>query len=100
MTDPGHPLFGRTFDLLSVAEQPGGQHVIVAYRHEMTLRISLRATNLIPPQYQVQTKLILAALQELISVAEESEVLCPSNRKTSGNAYPQNFKSKYSPNSP
>jgi hypothetical protein len=100
VTDPGHPLFGRTFALISVAEQPGGQHVIVFYRRGITLRISLAATNLVPKQPQVQTKLTTVALQELISTAEESEVLCPSNRKTSGQAYPQNVKSKFLPKSP
>jgi hypothetical protein len=98
--DPGHPLFGRTFVLVSVAEQPRGEHVIVAYRRGMTLRISLAATNLILSQPQVQTKLTLAALQELISTAEESEVLCLSHRKTSGNTCPRNVKSKFLPKSP
>jgi hypothetical protein len=55
----------------------------------------MAATNLVPTQPQVQTKLTLGALQELISMAEESEVLCPSNRKTSGQAYPPNVKSKF-----
>jgi hypothetical protein len=93
-------LFGRTFALVSVAEQSGGQHVIVAYRRGITLRISLAATNLVPMQLQVQTKLTLAALRELLSTAEESEVLCPSNPKTSGKAYLQNVKSKFLPKSP
>lgn len=100
MTDPGHPLYGRTFALISVAEQPGGQHVIVSYHRGITLRISLAATNLVPTQPQVQTKLTIAALQELISTAEESEVLCPSNRKTSGKVYPQNVKPEFLPKLP
>jgi hypothetical protein len=100
VTDPRHPLFGRIFILVSVAEQPGGQHVIVSYRRGITLRISLAATNLVPKQPQVQTKLTIGALQELISTAEESEVLCPFNRKTSGQAYPPNVKSKFLPKSP
>jgi len=65
----------------------------------MALRISLSATNLVPAQPRVPTKLTLAAVQELISVAENAEVLCQPIPETSGSNYPQNCKPKSLPNS-
>jgi hypothetical protein len=65
----------------------------------MALRILLSATNLMPAQPRVTTKLSLAAVQELISVAESAEVICQSIHETSGGNYPQNYTSKSLPSS-
>ena len=78
---------------------PGTQHVQVSYRENMSLQIPIEATNLGSFQLIVPSKLTLSALQELISIAEECEVLlCPSNPTRSGNNCPQNAKPKSSPN--
>ena len=99
MIDPTHALFGRKFPLLSFSSQPGAQYVLVRYLEIMTLRISLGATNLGVAQPKGSTKLTFAALQELISVAEAGEVLCPPNLVTCGNDSLSPSESKSWPNS-
>ncbi len=82
-----HPLFGRRFPLLSIcAPLHGPGHVDVVYRQDMTLRIPRGATNLASPRPSPQTKLTHAAVTELIAIAEDCEVLCPSSPATSGSA--------------
>jgi hypothetical protein len=86
VTDPTHPLFGRHFQLIAIfapLQTPG--HVLVAYRQQMVLSIPLLATNLSLPRPGLATKLTSQALTELMSLAEECEVLsCPTDPKTSG----------------
>jgi hypothetical protein len=60
------------------------ENVFVAYRDHMVLRIPLAATNLVPAQAKVTTKLTLQALTELKTLVEQCEVLCPMIRKPSG----------------
>jgi len=80
---------------------PGTRHVLVSYQENMNLRIPIEATNLVSSQLTVPSKLTRLALQELISVAEECEVmLCLTNPTTSGDICPQNAKPKFSPNLP
>jgi hypothetical protein len=52
------------------------------------LRIPVTATDLahLPPT--TRTKLTSQALEELISLANQYEVLCQSNHKTSGDDFP------------
>ncbi len=93
--DPTHPLFGRRFPVLSISlSLQGAGHVMVAYQEYMTLRIPIAATNLVPAQPGLKTKLTLAALTELISLAEQYEVLCPTHRQPSGTNTAQNSKPK------
>jgi hypothetical protein len=95
VTDPTHPLYGRCFPLLSIGVSPRTPgHVLVSYREYMVLRIPVSATNLALPRPTAPTKLTLQALLELISLAEQCEVLCPSNHRPSGDAYPQNSNSE------
>ena len=98
VTDPTHPLFGRTFRVVTYSTLGDAQYVLVVYREQMLLRIPLSATTLRPAQRRVSTKLTLAAVQELLSVAEE--VVCPLSPETSGKTYPPNAKSKSRRNSP
>ena len=86
VTDPTHPLFGRCFPVLSIStpQRDSGGHVIVSYREDMSLRIPFFSTNLAPYRPAGQTKLTLAALTDLISLAEQCEVLCPTNPQKSG----------------
>ena len=47
MTDPAHPLFGQTFQVLSVSRGTNdSSHVFVRYRDDITLRIPRRVTSL------------------------------------------------------
>jgi hypothetical protein len=92
-----HPLFGRCFPVLSLGStRSGSGYVLVSYQEHLTLRIPRAATNLAPPRPGPQTKLTLEALTELISLAEQCEVLCPPIRPTSGEDCPQNANSKFS----
>ena len=65
---------------------------MVSYRDYMTLRISVFATNLVSPRPTTPTKLTLQAISELISLAEQCEVLCQSNLSKSGSDCLQNCK--------
>ena len=87
VTDPTHPLFGRRFALLSSRPQPHRVgYIFVAYRDSMVLRILQSATNLVapPPESEPTTKLTSHAVTELISLAEQCEVLCPAIQPNSG----------------
>jgi hypothetical protein len=86
VTDPTHPLFGRRFPVLSITapHQDSSGYVLVSYREDMTLRISLLSTSLAPSRSAGQTKLTSDALTDLISLAEQCEVLCPANPQKSG----------------
>ena len=97
VVDPTHPLFGRSFPLISYSTQSGAQYVLVLYQQYMGLRIPILATNLMPVEPNVPTKLTFVALQELISLAQE--VICQPIPETSGEICPQNYKSKSLPNS-
>ena len=83
--DPTHPLFGRRFPRLSSHPQPlTATHVFVAYQGSMVLRLPRAATNLLPPSSQVPTTLTSQAITELISLAEQCEVLCRTTPAPSG----------------
>ena len=97
--DPTHPLFGRMFPLISFSSHPDAQYVLVRYQEYMALRIPLLATNLTSAQPKVPTRLTFAAIQELISVAEAGEVLCPPNLATYGDNSLHPCESKSWPNS-
>jgi hypothetical protein len=100
VTDPRHPLFGRHFPVLSISRPPQGEgHVIVAYQDHITLRIPVAATNLVSVQPRLATKLTVEAVTELISLAEQYEVICPTHRQPSGTTSPQKSKIKLSTNS-
>ena len=83
--DPTHPLFGRRFPRLSSHPQPlTATHVFVVYQGSMVLRLPRAATNLLPPSSQVPTTLTSQAITELISLAEQCEVLCRTTPAPSG----------------
>ena len=87
VTDPTHPLFGRRFALLSTRPRPHRVgYIFVAYRDTMVLRIPQTATNLVspPPKSAPLSKLTSHAITELISLAEQCEVLCPATHPKSG----------------
>src|SRR3989441_7767338 len=87
VTDPSHPLFGRRFALLSTRPRPHSVgYIFVAYRNTMVLRLPQAATSLVasPPESESMTKLTSHAVTELISFAEQCEVLCPATQPNSG----------------
>src|SRR4051794_13759185 len=86
VTDPGHPLFGRRFAVVSVSgpRPPGraGGHILVAHSSRVLLKLPLAATSLVPrPPDAGLSKLSAEAVAELIALAEDSEgVTCSSAR--------------------
>ncbi len=95
VTDPGHPLFGRRFAVVSVSgpRAPGsaGGHILVAHSSRVLLKLPLAATSLVPrPPDAGLSKLSAEAVAELIALAEDSEgVTCSSGPNASGNAPPR-----------
>ena len=76
VVDPTHPLFGRRFPLISVSSPlHGPSHVLVSYREYMTLRLPVTATTLAASRPVSSIKLTHAAVKELMTIAEDCEVL-------------------------
>ncbi len=101
VTDPTHPLFGRRFPLASTSSTlTGPGYAWVVYRDSMQLRIPLAATNLGAALPRVPTKLTLEAIEDLLALAGESEVLCLPSPTTSGTACPPHSGSKSPMRSP
>jgi hypothetical protein len=89
VTDQTHPLFGRRFQVISVSTPLNTSgHVFVRYREKAVLQIPITATNLAPSPITTRTKLTSQALEEFISLANQYEVLCQSNHRTSGDDSP------------
>ncbi len=102
VTDPGHPLYGRRFALLSTRPRPHSVgYLFVAYRDTMVLRIPQAATSLVtlPLESQPLTKLTSHAITELIAFAEQCEVLCPATHPNSGPDSPPRGKRVSAPTS-
>ena len=102
VTDPGHPLYGRRFALLSTRPRPHSVgYIFVTYRDTMVLRIPQAATSLVtlPLEPQPLTKLTSHAITELISFAEQCEVLCPATQPNSGPDSPPRGKRVSAPTS-
>jgi len=98
--DPTHPLFGRRFMLRSAQPQgPTAEYVFVAYREHMMLRIPRAATTLVSQVPRVPTTLTSQAITELISLAEQCEVLCRTTPKPSGPPSVPHSKPRSAPNS-
>ena len=79
VTDPAHPLYGRTFALISVASTPGpGSCAQVAYRGDIMFKIPIEATSLRRAVSSLPaSKLTLHAIQELIRLASYGEQADP-----------------------
>ena len=101
VTDSSHPLYGRRFALLSTRPRPHSVgYLFVAYRDTMVLRIPQAATSLVmAPEPQPLTKLPSHAITELISCAEQCEVLCPATQLNSGTDSPPRGKRVSAPTS-
>lgn len=76
MVDPTHPLFGHRFPLISVSSPLHGPgNVLVSYREYMVLRLPVTSTTLATSRPVSSTKLTYAAVKELVTIAEDCEVL-------------------------
>jgi hypothetical protein len=75
VTDPGHPLYGRCFDLISVTGSTTLRgHAHVAYAGTLVLRIPIVATSLHPaPQATLRTKLSLEAIRDLLRLTARDQ---------------------------
>src|SRR3954454_2463858 len=75
VTDPGHPLYGRRFRLLTVTSGVrSAQLAHVVYRLDIFLLIPISVPSLHPPTTRsVPTKLCLEALEDLLRVTAERE---------------------------
>ena len=74
VTDPSHPLYGRTFTLFASTGSPiaCGQ-VLVVYRDDVLLRIPAAATNLYPETPRPSpSKLSIGGVRELVRLAKRS----------------------------
>ena len=77
ITDPAHPLYGRSFPLVSVSgSQHGSGHAYVDDRGRAVLRIAIVATSLHPaPPAIPRSKLSLEAIRDLVQVASREDGL-------------------------
>jgi len=75
VTDPAHPLYGRTFAVVAPASTVGASgQVTVAYRDDILLKIPVVATSLHPTSPRVpSSKLSADSVRELVRVAREFE---------------------------
>jgi len=70
-------------------------HVFVSYRGYMVLRIETAATNLVDDtRCTSPTKLTSQSVAELVELAEQCEVLCPTDHKRSGEDSPPDSEAK------
>ncbi|MFZ0257484.1 MAG: hypothetical protein WAN46_18000 [Gammaproteobacteria bacterium] len=92
VTDPKHPLFGRRFAVIALPTN--GDSVAVLYQDAMHLRLPLACTSLMPAGQGIGTKLTLASVTDLVTLATQCEVLCLSPQTPSGTACPRRSKTK------
>ena len=98
VTDPKHPLFNRSFQVLSFVDSHLTQgYVRVIYREHVPMRIPITATDLASNFCTTVTKLTRSSIEELVFLAQECNV-CPINPMESGNSYPRKDKQKLSSN--
>jgi hypothetical protein len=75
ITDPAHPLYGRSFPLISISgSQHGIGHAYVDDCGRAVMRIPIRATSLHPAPLDLPTsKLSLQAIRDLVRLASHEE---------------------------
>jgi hypothetical protein len=75
--------------VLSIAPRAAqGGYIFVTFREGIIHRIPFCATNLAENQEFPNSKLTLASLEELISLAKECELICHVNLSTIGKKHP------------
>jgi len=85
--DPRHPLFNRSFPILSISDPNFSQgHAYVIYREGVTLRIPFSVTDIGGNCCTfVSKKLTASAIEELVSLAQECNIPCHQTPMKSGN---------------
>ena len=75
VTDPAHPLYGRTFAVVASAGTVGAYgQVTVAYRDDILLKVPVVATSLHPTSERLpSSKLAADSVRELVLVARVLE---------------------------
>jgi hypothetical protein len=74
ITDPAHPLYGRSFPLVSISNpRHGTVHACVDDNGRAVLRIPITATSLQPPPALPTSKLCLDAICDLVHLACREE---------------------------
>lgn len=92
MTEPRHPLYGKTFPVVSVTSSPVSPgHVVVTYRERALLMIPIAATSLAAGASEGRTKLTVTAIDELVACCREGEEECLSGQGMSGDASPPRY---------
>ena len=77
VTDRRHPLFGKTWRVVSVSRRPTAVgHVFVEGPGDLVLRIPLVSTNLGPATSEPSTKITLEAVENLLTCLQEFDNSC------------------------
>ena len=85
ITAPGHPLYPRSFELVSVTHGGRGAGLVeILYRDGITLRVPLNVTSLsVLVEEEPRSKLTANAVRDLLALVKEYESCLPPP-KTSG----------------
>ena len=87
--DPRHPLWGKSFPLLSISEHLSHRsHVLVDFGKGVILRIPLLSTNLSSNFFPPCCKISIFAVNELISLAKDCQFICHMNPEIFGEDFP------------
>jgi hypothetical protein len=99
ITAPGHPLYRRSFKLLSVSHgSRGAGFVEILYREGIAIRVPMGVTDLsVLVEAEPRSKLTANAVRDLLALVKEYEP-CLLPPKTSGAQPRQTFKKKSSRN--
>jgi hypothetical protein len=99
IVDPTHPLFGRRFPLLHTSTTlTGPGFAWLLYRGFMQLRVPLSVTNLSAiAAPAIRTQLTPETIQELLALAGQCGLLCPSPPNTFGAVCPTSSAEKSAP---
>ena len=77
ITDPRHPLFGRSFRILSINNfYSNRKNIDAIYEEHVTFRIPISATNLENNSWGSSIKLTQSSVEDLVSLTKEYGFLC------------------------
>lgn len=82
--DPRHPLYGKSFTLMTIECKTRRQYAVVHYRDNLVLRIQLSATDQSGNHFPRSAKLSAKVLNDLAALANDEEILCQISQKMSG----------------
>jgi len=70
--DPAHPLYGKTFPLLSISGNFSRRIVYMQFKDDLVLKVPLHSTNLSCNYFPASCKISLLAVQELVSLFQDA----------------------------